>query len=70
CRRGEFGQKFLYRLTVGFTGDRGRALTGIATSTWNLDDPKKLAQPNTTYHFFNQGYSYCKVYTWPTPRRN
>jgi len=70
CQRGEFGQRQHMRLTIGFVGNRGRAVTGIATSTWNLHDPRKLAQPETTYHFFNQGYSNCKVYTAPIPRRN
>ena len=69
CQRGEFGQRKLRLMTVGFLGSRGRAQTGIATSTWNLVDPNGLAQPNTTYHFFNQGYSNCKVYTSPIPRR-
>lgn len=69
CQRGEFGQRKLRLLTIGFIGGRGRAQTGIATDRWNLNDPQRLAKPNVTYHFFNQGYSNCKVYTAPTPRR-
>jgi len=69
CRRHEFGQRLHHRRTIGFVGGQGQAVTGIATNTWNLYDPTGLAQPRTTYHFFNQGYSDCKVYTAPTPRR-
>jgi len=69
CRRQEFGQSHHHLRTIGFVGGQGRAVTGIATSTWNLYDPSGLAQPNMTYHFFNQGYSDCKVYVSPIPRR-
>jgi hypothetical protein len=69
CQRGEFLQKDVLRMTIGYIGQRGRAVTGIATSTWNLYDPKKLAQPRKTFHFYNQGYSDCKVYVADQPRR-
>lgn len=68
CQKGNFGQIQHMRLTIGFIGGEGRAITGIATNVWNLRDPKNLRQPNTTYHFYNQGYSNCKVYVSPTPR--
>ena len=68
CRRGEFGQRKIKLLTIGFVGRQGRAQTGIAKNGWNLADPKGLAQPRTTYHFFNQGYSNCKVYKATTPK--
>ena len=68
CQRGEFGQRKHYLLSIGYVGKQGRGITGIATSTWNLHDPKGLAEPRRTYHFFNQGYSNCKVYVAETPR--
>ena len=68
CRRGDFGQRKMRLLTIGFVGRRGQAQTGIAKNGWNLSDPKDLAQPRTTYHFFNQGYSNCKVYKATTPK--
>ncbi len=68
CRRGDFGQRKMRLLTIGFVGRQGRAQTGIAKNGWNLRDPKGLAQPRTTYHFFNQGYSNCKVYKATTPK--
>ena len=68
CRRGEFGQRKIKLLTIGFIGRQGRAQTGIAKNGWNLADQKGLAQPRTTYHFFNQGYSNCKVYKATTPK--
>jgi hypothetical protein len=69
CQRGEFGQRKILRMHIGYVGKQGRAVTGIATSTWNLYDPKRLSEPRRTYHFFNQGYSDCKVYVAETPRR-
>ena len=68
CRKGEFGQRKLKLLTIGFIGGQGRAQTGIAKTGWNLVDPSGLAQPKTTYHFFNQGYSNCKVYKARNPK--
>lgn len=68
CQRGEFGQKRHLRLSIGYVGARGRAVTGVATSNWNLVDPKGLAEPRKTYHFFNQGYSNCKVFVADSPR--
>ncbi len=69
CQRGEFLQKDVLRMTIGYIGQTGRAVTGVATSTWNLYDPKKLAQPRKTFHFYNQGFSDCKVYVTEQPRR-
>jgi hypothetical protein len=69
CRRGEFGQNKVKLTTIGFIGQRGRSVTGMATSNWNLVDRKRLAKPNMSYHFFNEGYSNCKVYSWPSPPR-
>ena len=69
CQRGEFGQRKIYRLSIGYIGDKGRGITGIANTNWNLHDPKRLAEPRKTYHFFNQGYSNCKVYVADTPMR-
>ena len=69
CQRGEFGQRAHLRLSIGYIGQKGRGITGIATSNWNLLDIRGLAQPRKTYHIFNQGYSNCKVYVSDTPRR-
>ncbi len=62
CQKRAFNQIEPYRLNIGFDGGRGNALTGIAKMGWNLYDPKGLAQPGYTYHFFNDGQSNCKVY--------
>ena len=69
CQRGEFGQRKQYLLTIGYVGQKGRGITGIANSNWNLYDPKGLAKPRMTFHFFNQGYSNCKVYVAEQPAR-
>lgn len=70
CQRGEFRQRKYLVFSIGFDGNRGRGITGIAQQNWNLVDTKGLSKPNLTYHFFNQGYSNCKVYVSKTPRRN
>ena len=68
CQKGQFGQRQYMRFHIGYTGPRGKTITGIATDVWNLNDPLNLRKPNQTYHFFNQGYSDCKVYVSQTPR--
>lgn len=62
CQKRRFGQKREYRYIIAFIGSKGRAITGIATSNWNLYDPTGLATPSQTYHFFNDGFSNCEVY--------
>lgn len=62
CQRNFFNQKKIQNLNIGYYGEVGMGVTGIATRDWNLRDPKGLAEPNITYHFFNDGYSNCKVY--------
>ncbi len=69
CQRGAFGQRKDYWVTVGFIGGVGKGVVGVATSSWNLLDPGGLAKPNLTYHFFNQGFTNCKVYEAKSPRR-
>ena len=70
CQRNFFNQKKIQNLNIGYHGDRGMGVTGIATRDWNLRDPMGLAKPNITYHFFNDGYSNCKVYVAKVrPRR-
>jgi len=62
CQRHTFNQKKIQNLNIGYSGEIGKGVTGIATREWNLHDPAGLAQVNITYHFFNDGYSNCKVY--------
>ncbi len=69
CRRGLFKQRKPYRLSIGYLGERGRGITGIAQRGWNLYDPTGAAIPDVTYHFFNQGYSNCRVYVADNPPR-
>ncbi len=67
CRKREFSQKRQFRYIIGFVGKSGRAITGIATTNWNLYDPRNLADEGMTYHFYNDGYSDCEVYVYPQP---
>ena len=69
CRNGRFKQRKYLLYSIGYIGKVGRGITGIAQKGWNLYDPKKLAKSGFTYHFFNQGYSNCKVYVARTPKR-
>lgn len=69
CQRGEFRQRKYVTYSIGYTGKQGRGLTGIANKYWNLIDPKGLAKDGFTYHFFNQGYSNCKVFVAKAPVR-
>lgn len=72
CRQGTFKQRKVLRLSVGYIGDKGQGITGVAKPGWNLYDPAGAGDPKYTYHFYNQGYSNCRVYealTPPPPRR-
>lgn len=68
CRKGRFKQRRLLRLSIGFKGKKGKGITGVAQQGWNLYDPGGVAEPRKTYHFFNQGYSNCRVFVADTPR--
>jgi len=67
CRQGLFKQSKSLRLSIGFKGKKGQGITGIAQQGWNLYDPTRASAPKQTYHFFNQGYSNCRVYVAATP---
>jgi hypothetical protein len=68
CQRGEFIQRRVDSYSIGYLGEKGRGITGIATKGWNLLDINGLSKPNFTYHFKNQGFSNCKVYVAKTPK--
>jgi len=68
CRKGQFRQRRILRLSIGFKGKKGHGITGVAQQGWNLYDPGRVAEPRKTYHFFNQGFSNCRVYVADTPR--
>jgi hypothetical protein len=70
CRRGDFIQRRVGSYSIGYIGERGRGITGVASKRWNLIDPKGFSKPNFTYHFKNQGFSNCKVYVAKTPKVN
>ncbi|MGJ3258883.1 MAG: hypothetical protein ACFE0S_04695 [Rhodospirillales bacterium] len=70
CRKGLFKQRKVLRLSIGYIGEDGRGITGIAKPGWNLYDPTGVGDPDYTYHFYNQGYSNCRVYEARTPRPN
>jgi len=62
CRKGEFNQRRDMRIFIGYNGPDGKASPGVARREWNLKDRRGLAVPGVTYHFFDDGYSTCKVY--------
>ena len=67
CRDGKFKQRKLLLLSIGYVGPKGKGISGIAQKNWNLYDPTGAAKDNMTYHFFNQGYSNCRVYVAKNP---
>lgn len=67
CRQGLFKQRKLLLLSIGYIGGKGEGITGIAKQDYNLYDPTRVSEPDKTYHFFNQGYSNCRVYVAVTP---
>jgi len=62
CQRREFNQVRQLRLTIGYNGEKGQGITGVAKMGWNLYDPLGVAEPGFTYHFFHDGHSDCRVY--------
>ena len=62
CQRREFNQVKQLRLTIGYNGEKGQGITGVARMGWNLYDPLRVAEPGFTYHFFHDGHSDCRVY--------
>ena len=68
CRKRVFNQRTLLRLSIGYLGENGRGITGIAMQGYNLYDPQRLSVPRVTYHFKNDGYSTCQVFI-AEPRR-
>jgi len=62
CQAREFNQIVPFKLTIGFQGPEGMAIVGVAKMGFNLYDPRRLAQPGFTYHFFNDGLSNCRVF--------
>lgn len=67
CRRNAFNQVQKNRLKIWYTGkdNIGRGMTGVAKYGWNLHDPRRVAVPDVTYHFINDGYSDCTVFVAP-----
>ncbi|MEX2449466.1 MAG: hypothetical protein WD407_01270 [Rhodospirillales bacterium] len=63
CQRRLFNQVSHLQWHIGYIGGPGKGVTGIAKKGWNLSDPTNVGVPGITYHFFNDGYSNCKVYT-------
>ena len=56
CRRHEFNQRKIQNLNIGYSGNNGRGVTGIATQEWNLYDPLKvnkygMLEPNLSKKF-------------------
>jgi hypothetical protein len=64
---GDYNRKIL-NLSIGYIGPNGQGITGIAQKGYNLYDPQGVAEDERTYHFFNQGFSNCRVYVAVTPR--
>jgi len=68
CQRQQFNQTRAYYMVIRFVGPKSPGVSGIATTDWNLYDPRGLAAPRMTFHFFHDGYSNCRVYVSPQQR--
>ncbi len=62
CARGHFNQQQPYKLKMVFNGSIGPAILGVATNQYNLYDPKRRAQKDTSYFFFRDKTGACEVY--------
>ncbi|MCR9255462.1 MAG: hypothetical protein NXI16_05140 [Alphaproteobacteria bacterium] len=62
CSNGEFNQARRNRLVIEFVGDRGRGRLGIAQGKWNLRDPNRVSDPDTSYYFLKDGTTKCEVF--------
>ena len=63
CQKRLFNQVRQLNVHIGYLGKVGKGVTGVAQKYWNLKDPTNVGIPGLTYHFFNDGYSNCKVFT-------
>jgi hypothetical protein len=69
CRKLVFNEEKSLALSIGYNGDKGMGITGVAKKGWNLYDPFSMAKPDVTYHFRNDGYSNCEVFVAGQPKR-
>ena len=53
CRQGLFKQRRILLLSIGYKGDKGQGVTGIAQKDWNLYDPRGVAEADLS--FFQSG---------------
>jgi len=69
CQKRLFNQVRRLNLNIGYLGKVGKGITGVAQKYWNLKDPTNIGIDGLTYHFFNDGFSNCKVFTAGKPGR-
>jgi len=62
CARGKFNQLQSNRLKIVFKGPIGPAILGVAAGGFNLYDPNRRAQRDTSYFFFHDKTGDCEVY--------
>ena len=67
CQKRLFNQIRRLNLHIGYLGKVGKGVTGVAQKYWNLKDPTNSGVPGLTYHFFNDGFSNCKVFSAGKP---
>ena len=69
CQKRLFNQVRKLNLHIGYLGNVGKGVTGVAKKYWNLKDPTNVGVPGLTYHFYNDGHSNCKVYLAGKPEK-
>lgn len=70
CSTGRFNQAETNRLTVGFNGEVGAAVLGVARGDgWNLYDPTRAGRKDDTYFFHRDRTGQCTVFFWNAQER-
>ncbi|MSP88834.1 MAG: hypothetical protein EXQ92_08495 [Alphaproteobacteria bacterium] len=70
CSTARFNQVDTNRVTVGFNGQVGAGVLGVARGDgYNLFDPTRAARPDDTYFFHRDRTGQCTVFFWNAEER-
>ncbi len=70
CSTARFNQVDTNRVTVGFNGQLGGGVLGVALGDgYNLYDPTRAARPGDTYFFHRDRTGQCTVFFWNADER-
>lgn len=70
CSTARFNQVDTNRVTLGFNGQVGAGVLGVALGDgFNLYDPSRAARPGDTYFFHRDRTGQCTVFFWNAEER-